>query len=88
MLISRRVDKKKKMGPRKPRIFKKKKCRFCGDDKLEISYLDVQFLRKFITERGKIVPSRFSGNCARHQRKVTAVIKRARNAGILPYLAE
>ena len=88
-------DKKgsKKFGkskfPRKKKfIFKKKKCKFCVEKKLTISHLNQQLLRKFVTERGKIIPSRFSGACAKHQRKLTKAIKRARNAGLLPFLAE
>jgi len=77
-------------GRGRPRmgILRKRKCRFCGDKNLKIDYMDYQFLRKFTTERGKITPSRFSGNCAKHQRKVTKAIKRARNIGLLPYVAE
>ena len=72
---------------------KKKFCRFCvnkGDkDKVEpIDYKDVMKLRKFITERGKIIPRRISGNCAKHQRKLTIAIKRARYIALLPYIAE
>ncbi|OGW74792.1 MAG: 30S ribosomal protein S18 [Omnitrophica bacterium RBG_13_46_9] len=76
--------------PRRPYpfILKKRKCRFCADKNLNIDYFDGQFLRKFTTERGKIIPSRISGNCARHQRKLAKAIKRARNAGLLPFLAE
>ena len=76
--------------PRRPKtfIFRKKKCRFCTDKKLTISHLDFQLLRKYVTERGKIIPSRFSGSCAKHQRKITKAVKRARNAGLLPFLAE
>ena len=73
---------------------KKKFCRFCvnkGDkgDKVEpIDYKDVMKLRKFITERGKIIPRRISGNCAKHQRKLTIAVKRARYIALLPYIAE
>ena len=79
-------DKRKKST--RPYILKKRKCRFCHDKNLKIDHLDYQFLRKFTTERGKITPSRFSGNCAKHQRKLTKAIKRARNIGLLPYVAE
>ena len=77
----------KKRRPR-PYMLRKKKCRFCSDKNLKIDYLDPQFLRRFTTERGKIVPSRISGTCARHQRKLAKAIKRARNIAIMPYLAE
>ena len=84
------MSRRDKLKPRKKRtfIFRKKKCRFCGDKNLKIDHLDQQFLRKFTTERGKIVPSRISGNCAKHQRKITKAINRARNIGLLAYLAE
>lgn len=60
-------------------------CAFCGDTELSIDYKDPQALRYFVTERGKIVPRRISGNCAKHQREVTLAIKRARNIALLPY---
>jgi len=69
-------------------VLRKKKCRFCTEKGLKISHTDYQLLRRFTTERGKIVPSRISGCCARHQRKLTNAVKRARNIGILPFLAE
>jgi small subunit ribosomal protein S18 len=64
---------------------RKKVCRFCADSSLAIDYKDAQTLRHFITERGKVIPRRISGNCARHQRKVTTAIKRARNIALLPF---
>jgi len=60
-------------------------CRFCADSKLKIDYKDPKLLSHFITERGKIIPRRISGNCARHQRQITLAIKRARNIALLPY---
>jgi small subunit ribosomal protein S18 len=58
-------------------------------DKVEqIDYKDAAKLRRFITERGKILPRRISGNCAKHQRQVTLAIKRARNIALLPFTAE
>lgn len=66
----------------RPRI-----CRFCADKKLTIDYKDARLLGSFTTERGKIVPRRISGNCARHQREVTLAIKRARIMAIIPYTA-
>jgi len=63
----------------------RKFCRFCADPNLKISYKDVKTLRQFITERGKIIPRRMSGNCARHQREITLAIKRARHLALLPY---
>lgn len=70
---------------RKPR---RKVCSFCVDKVEQIDYKDVAKLRRFITERGKILPRRISGNCAKHQRQVTVAIKRARNIALLPFTAE
>jgi len=86
----RKEEKKGALKPRRrrPYMLRKKKCRFCTDKTLTIDYLDHQFLRRFTTERGKIIPSRISGSCARHQRKLTRAIKRARSIALLPYLAE
>ena len=65
--------------------FRKKVCRFCADSNLGIDYKDARTLRYFITERGKIIPRRISGNCAKHQRKITMAIKRARHLALMPY---
>lgn len=81
------LEKKKKLK-RKKRVFKKRPCRFCADKVKTIDYLDYQKFGRFITERGKIVPSRISGNCARHQRKLARAIKKARALALLPYVAE
>ena len=67
---------------------KKRECTFCVDKVEHIDYKDVFKLRKYITERGKILPRRISGNCAKHQRQVTTAIKRARHIALLPYSAE
>ncbi|MBW1659847.1 MAG: 30S ribosomal protein S18 [Deltaproteobacteria bacterium] len=64
---------------------RRKVCRFCADSNLKIDYKDPKLLNHFITERGKIIPRRISGNCARHQRQITLAIKRARNIALLPY---
>ena len=64
---------------------RRKFCRFCADPSLKISYKNVDILRQFITDRGKIIPRRISGNCARHQRQLTLAIKRARHLALLPY---
>lgn len=71
-------------APRR-RFTRRKGCRFCGDKTLKIDYREVRNLRYFISERGKIVPRRISGNCASHQRQVTEAIKRARNIALLPF---
>jgi len=62
-------------------------CRFCADKNLKVDYKDPQGIRYFITERGKIVPRRISGNCAKHQRQVCLAIKRARNIALMPFTA-
>ncbi len=67
---------------------KKKICSFCVDKIKDIDYKEVPKLRRYITERGKILPRRISGNCAKHQRQVTLAIKRARNIALLPFTAE
>lgn len=66
---------------------RRKSCRFCGPDAPPIDYKDARMLRGFITERGKIVPRRISGLCAKHQRQMATAIKRARVIALLPYLA-
>ncbi|MEA3465114.1 MAG: 30S ribosomal protein S18 [Thermodesulfobacteriota bacterium] len=67
------------------RFGRRKGCRFCADNTLKIDYKEVRTLRYFVSERGKIVPRRISGNCATHQRKVTQAIKRARNIALLSF---
>ena len=69
------------------RMGRRKVCRFCADKSLTIDYKDPKLLRSFITERGKIVPRRISGNCAKKQRELAVAIKRARHLALLPYLA-
>lgn len=69
----------------KKRFRKKKVCQFCADKSESIDYKDVEKLRKYITERGKILPKRITGTCAVHQREVTTAIKRARIVALLPY---
>jgi small subunit ribosomal protein S18 len=68
-------------------FFKKKVCRFCIQ-KLKIDYKDADTLRRFITERGKILPRRITGTCAKHQRALAAAIKQARIIALLPFVAE
>ena len=72
----------------KKKVYKKRPCRFCGDKVESIDYLEYQKFHRFITERGKIVPSRISGSCARHQRQLTKAIKKARELALLPFVAE
>ena len=66
-------------------FIKHKMCRFCADPGLTIDYKDPKTLSVFTTERGKIIPRRISGNCAKHQRVVALAIKRARNISLLPF---
>lgn len=70
---------------RRPR---KRVCSFCVDKVESIDYKDTHKVRKYITERGKILPRRISGNCAKHQRQVTIAIKRARHIALLPYIVD
>lgn len=70
---------------RKPR---RRVCSFCVDKVEQIDYKEVDRLRRFLTERGKILPRRVSGNCAKHQRKLTQAIKRARIVALLPFTTE
>ena len=64
---------------------RRKVCRFCADKSLKVDYRDVRTLQTFVTEGGKIVPSRTSGNCAKHQRQLAVAIKRARVLALLPF---
>ncbi len=66
---------------------RKKVCIFCGKDNV-IDYKDAAKLKKFVSERGKILPRRITGNCAKHQRELTVAIKRARQLAIMPYVQD
>lgn len=78
---------KDKMKKKRNMIVRNKVCRFCADRKIKIDYKDVRLLSPFITERGKIVARRISGNCAVHQREITTAIKRARIIALIPFTA-
>ncbi len=67
---------------------KRRVCAFCVDKVREIDYKDVPRLRRFLSERGKIIPRRVTGTCARHQRQLTVAIKRARHLAFLPYVSD
>ena len=67
---------------------RKKVCAFCASEAKAIDYKDVETLKNYISERGKIFPRRVTGNCARHQRAITTAVKRARNIALLPYTVE
>ena len=81
---------KKGKGPKKARRpFIKKVCRFCtSEGKASADYKDTLFLRKFITDRGKMIPRRITGNCAKHQRVVAREIRKSRIIGLLPFVAD
>lgn len=66
---------------------RKKVCRFCSDQDFLLDYKDVRMMQSFVTEHGKIVPRRISGNCATHQRKLTTSLKRARNLALVGYVS-
>ncbi len=70
---------------RKP---KRKVCAFCVDKVTEIDYKDVAKLKRYVSERAKILPRRISGNCAKHQRQLTLAVKRARHIALIPYTTE
>ncbi len=67
---------------------RKKVCVFCGKENNEIDYKDVNKLKRYVSERGKILPRRITGNCAKHQRALTVAVKRARHIALMPYVAE
>ena len=72
----------------KDRRPKRKPCSFCAEKVIDINYKDVGRLKKYVSERGKILPRRISGNCAKHQRLLTVAVKRARVIAFLPFVAE
>ena len=82
---SRERSDDEKGPPRRRPMFRRKVCRFCADKESRIDYKDARGLGNFLTERGKIIPSRITGTCARHQRELTTAIKRARSVALLPY---
>ena len=79
------MDRSDRPRDRRPR---RKVCAFCADKITEIDYKDIPRLRRYISERGKIVPRRVTGTCARHQRQLTVAIKRARILALLPYVSD
>lgn len=89
----RDVKKGRKTREKTSFILRKKVCRFCGEKKTlgkkaSLDYKDVLKLQKYLTEKGKIIPSRISGNCAKHQRELARAIKKARAIALLPYVVE
>ena len=78
--------KKRRTKPRRGHETRRRKpCRFCQNPSLEIDYKNIELLRQFVSERGKIKARRVTGTCAKHQRKLAIAIKRARFLGLLPY---
>ncbi len=76
-------------GGGKSKFYQRRKiCRFCVDKDLDINYKTPKALRQFITERGKIIPRRITGTCAKHQRKLTVGIKQARQIALLPFVGK
>lgn len=73
---------------RRPIRRRKKVCVFCADKNAVIDYKDVNRLKKFVSERGKILPRRITGTCAKHQRALTVAIKRARHIALMPYVQD
>ena len=67
---------------------RKKVCVFCGKENNEINYKDTAKLKKYVSERGKILPRRITGTCAKHQRSLTSAIKRARHVALMPYVQD
>ena len=67
---------------------RRKVCVFCSEKAKPIDYKDVATLRKYISERGKILPRRITGNCAKHQRALTVALKRARHIALMPYVQD
>ena len=81
------ATKGKRAAAKKERRPKRKVCNFCAEHVDDLDYKDTTRLRKFISERGKILPRRISGNCAAHQRALTTAVKRARIIALLPFVA-
>ncbi len=83
-LVAKRPSGKKRRRGRRGFV-RQKMCRFCADSTLTLDYKDAKTLRIFLTERSKISPRRISGNCAKHQRKLTVQVKRARHVALIPF---
>lgn len=80
-----KIKLKRAVKDRRP---KRKPCSFCAERAIAVNYRDVPRLKKYVSERGKIVPRRISGNCAKHQRMLTTAVKRARLIAFLPFGSE
>jgi len=87
MAAPARGNRKRPDSRKRKRFFHRRKvCRFCADSSMVIDYKEPRTLRYFISERGKIIPRRITGTCAKHQRSLTVAIKRARTIALLPYI--
>ena len=84
---SDRMDKDGDDKGRRGGFHRKKVCRFCADNEFVLDYKDARMMQSFVTEHGKIVPRRISGNCALHQRQLTTAVKRARNLALVGYVS-
>ena len=78
----------KEKGQRRTLFRRRKVCKFCADKIDDINYKDVKLIGPFVPERGKILPRRISGTCAKHQRKLQTAIKRARQIALIPYVTD
>ena len=90
MFIKKRTEKKRTKTAvplDRRRVFRRKACKFCGDKMESVDFRDTLRLSKFTSERGKILPRRISGNCAKHQRQLARAVKRARSVALMPYVA-
>lgn len=85
---SERPERNDSQMKRRPIRRRKKVCVFCADKNAVIDYKDVNKLKRYVSERGKILPRRITGNCAKHQRALTVAIKRARHIALMPYTVE
>lgn len=85
-MINNRKTTKKPYTKGKRFFHRRKVCRFCSNSNMKMNYKDPGTLRIFLTERGKIVPRRISGNCAKHQRELTSEIRKARIIALLPFV--
>ncbi len=88
MPYERKADKDAAPMRRRPMRRRKKVCAFCAGKVDVIDYKDVNTLKRYISERGKILPRRITGTCAKHQRALTVAVKRARQLALIPYVVE
>lgn len=89
MTIAAVIENEEKVAPKRfKKTSRRKVCSFCADKSEYIDYKDIAKLRRYITEKGKILPRRQTGTCAEHQRELTVAIKRARFMALIPYVGE